>query len=211
MPTSVVQHLGDRRQAVGRARGVRDDLVLGRQLVVIDAVDDGEVGVVGRCRDQHPLGAGRRDAPRPCPSTVKMPVHSSAMSTPSSLCGSLAGSRSAVTLIWPRPTSIVSPSTFTSPGKRPCTLIEPQQVGIGLDGAEIVDRHDLDVLAARFGDGAQDVATDATEAVDCHPNRHHTLRFERLDRRSRHGRRSAEHHAGRNSRRQCTKTPSGHM
>ena len=32
------------------------------------------------------------------------------------------GSRIAVTLIGPRPTSMVSPSTVTVPGKRPCTL-----------------------------------------------------------------------------------------
>ncbi len=50
---------------------------------------------------------------------VKMPVHSSAMSTPRSLCGSSAGSRMAVHLIGPRPMSIVSPSTVTRLGKRP--------------------------------------------------------------------------------------------
>ena len=54
----VVEHLGDRRQAIGRARGVGDDLVVLGQLVVVDAVDDGEVGAVGGRRDQHALGAG---------------------------------------------------------------------------------------------------------------------------------------------------------
>src|SRR5580698_7190740 len=52
---------------------------------------------------------------------VKMPVHSSAMSTPSSFHGNLVGSRSAETLILPLPTLIESPSTVTVPGKRPCT------------------------------------------------------------------------------------------
>src|SRR6476659_7623776 len=52
---------------------------------------------------------------------VKMPVHSSAMSTPSSFHGSFVGSRSADTLILPLPTLIESPSTVTVPGKRPCT------------------------------------------------------------------------------------------
>ena len=54
----LVQHLGDRRQAIGRARGVGDDVVVLGQLVVVDAVDDGEIGAVGRGRDDHPLGAG---------------------------------------------------------------------------------------------------------------------------------------------------------
>ncbi len=39
-------------------------------------------------------------------------------------------------------------------------------MGVGLDRAEIVDRDDLDVVAARFDDGAQHVAADAAEAVD---------------------------------------------
>ena len=54
--------------------------------------------------------------------SVKMPVHSMTMSMPSDFQGSFLGSRSASTLMGPLPTSIVSPSTFTSPGKRPCTL-----------------------------------------------------------------------------------------
>src|SRR6201988_648564 len=51
----------------------------------------------------------------------KMPVHSSAMSTPRSFHGSFDGSRSADTLILPLPRLIESPSTVTVPGKRPCT------------------------------------------------------------------------------------------
>ena len=95
-----------------------------------------------------------------------MPVHSSAMSTPSSLCGSSAGFAIAVTLIGPRPTSMVSPSTFTSLREAAVHAVEAQQVGVGLDRAEIVDRHDLDVVAAGFDDGAQHVAADAAEPVD---------------------------------------------
>src|SRR6266702_333653 len=52
---------------------------------------------------------------------LKMPVHSIAMSTPSSFHGSFDGSRSAETLILPLPRLIESPSTVTVPGKRPCT------------------------------------------------------------------------------------------
>ena len=58
MPTRSLQHLGDGGQAVGRARGVRDDLVVARQLLVVDAIDDGEVGALRRRRDEHALGAG---------------------------------------------------------------------------------------------------------------------------------------------------------
>ena len=55
--------------------------------------------------------------------------------------------------------------------------VEAEEVGVGLDRAEIVDRHDLDVLAARFHDRPHDVAADATEAVDCNPNCHVFLRY----------------------------------
>jgi hypothetical protein len=53
---------------------------------------------------------------------AKSPVHSSATSMPSSSQGSFAGSRSAVTLILPRPRSIQSLPVFSLPGKRPCTV-----------------------------------------------------------------------------------------
>jgi hypothetical protein len=43
----VVDHLGDRCKAIGRARAVRDDLVILGQLVVVYTVDNGEVGAVG--------------------------------------------------------------------------------------------------------------------------------------------------------------------
>jgi hypothetical protein len=58
MPIESFSTLATGRQAVGGAGGVGDDRVLGRQLVVIDAVDDGEIDALGRRRDQHALGAG---------------------------------------------------------------------------------------------------------------------------------------------------------
>ena len=50
--------------------------------------------------------------------------------------------------------------------------IEAQQMRVGFHRTEIVDRHDLDVAAPRFNDGAQHVAADATESVDGDSNRH---------------------------------------
>ena len=49
-----------------------------------------------------------------------------------------------------------------------------QQVGVGLDRAEVVDRDDLDVGAARLDDRPQHVAPDPAETVDCHLDRHVT-------------------------------------
>src|SRR5947209_9143714 len=53
--------------------------------------------------------------------------------------------------------------------------IEPQEMGVGLDRAEIVDGHDLDVLPSGLDDGAQYVAPDSPEAVDRHLDRHFPL------------------------------------
>ena len=57
---AVVQHLGERGQAVGGAGGVRDDVV--RVAVVgvveVDAERNRHVGIRGGCRDDHLAGAG---------------------------------------------------------------------------------------------------------------------------------------------------------
>ncbi len=52
-----VQDRGDRREAIGGAGGVRHDAHSFSQFVVIDAVDDGEVGSRGRRRDQDAFRA----------------------------------------------------------------------------------------------------------------------------------------------------------
>ena len=54
----VVHHLGERRQAIGGAGSIGNHEMLAGQLVVIDAIDDGEVGIVGRRGDEDALGAG---------------------------------------------------------------------------------------------------------------------------------------------------------
>ena len=53
-----------------------------------------------------------------------------------------------------------------------------EKMGVGLDRAEIVDGHHLDIRAARLVDGAQDIAPDASESVDCDLDCH--LSFLRL-------------------------------
>ena len=58
-PDRVVEHLGHRRQAVGRARGVGDHVVLLRVVgVVVDAQRERHVRLGGRRGDDHLLGAG---------------------------------------------------------------------------------------------------------------------------------------------------------
>jgi hypothetical protein len=47
-----------------------------------------------------------------------------------------------------------------------------QQVGVGFNRAEVVDGDNLDVLAVRLSDGAQDIAADAAKPVDGYTNCH---------------------------------------
>jgi hypothetical protein len=57
-PSVRQQHVHHRREAVGGAARVGDDVVLGGVvLLVVDAHDDGDVLTLGRCRDDHLLGA----------------------------------------------------------------------------------------------------------------------------------------------------------
>ena len=53
--------------------------------------------------------------------------------------------------------------------------IEAQQMRIGLDRPQIVDRYHLDVGAAGFDDGPEDIAADAAKAIDCDANGHGML------------------------------------
>ena len=50
--------------------------------------------------------------------------------------------------------------------------IVAQQMGVGLDRAEIVDADDLDVVAAGFDDRAQDITADAAKPIDGDFHRH---------------------------------------
>ena len=50
--------------------------------------------------------------------------------------------------------------------------VEAQQMRVGFDRAQIVDADHFDILAAGFGDGAQDVAADAAEPVNGNADSH---------------------------------------
>ena len=55
----VEQHLGHGGEAIGRARGVRDELMTGGiVLLLVDPQDDRDVRILGGRRDHHFLGPG---------------------------------------------------------------------------------------------------------------------------------------------------------
>ncbi len=62
-------------------------------------------------------------------------------------------------------------------GEPAMDAIEAEQVRIGFNRAEIVDRDDFNIGAPAFDDGAQHVAADPTEAVDRDLDCHSCLLF----------------------------------
>ena len=167
----VAEHLGDRSQAVGRARRVRDDVVLGGVVRrVVDAHADGDVLVLRRSGDHH-LPGSRVDVAL-CPHRVAeeprrldddvdaeippgkplrvslgehlddLPVHRDAVSIGSNRSGE--STEHAVVL---------------------------EQVGQHLGGRDVVDGDDLEIGGALSG-GTQHVAPDAAEAVDANSHSH---------------------------------------
>ena len=161
----VVQHLGDGGQGVGGARTVRNDDVVGGQGVVVDLVDDGLVGVVAGRADQDPLGAGRQvgaglvlggeDA-----GALEGDVH---LQLGVRQVGGVALGRD---LDLARADIDPILARGHRAGEAAVDRIVAEQVGVGLDRTQIVDRHNLDIRAARFDDGAQDVAADAAKSID---------------------------------------------
>ena len=131
-PDRLVQHLRHRSQAVGRAGGVGDDVVLFRVVGVVEVDSQATVtsgsfagaemitflAPASRC-----LAASSR--------LVNSPVDSITTSTPRSPQGSAAGSRSASTLTSRPSTTIAFSRASTVPGKAAVDRVVLEQVGEG--------------------------------------------------------------------------------
>ena len=172
----LVQHVGDRRQAVGGAGGVGDHGVLGGQLVVVDAVDHGEVRAGGRGRDQDPLGAALEvggglflageDA-----GALQHDVDPEV--APGQL-GRVAFGQD-LDLLAVDADGVFR--RFDGAGEGAVHRIVLQQMAVGLGRAEVVDRHELYIVAPRLHGRAEHQASNPPEAVDAYPDRHSPLLF----------------------------------
>ena len=102
MPNFSLRTIRHRRQAVGGATGVGDATCLRRQLVVVDAHDDGHVLALGGGGDDDLLAPALRWSANPplgLSRSVNKPVDSTTTRRRACFHGSLAGSRSLSTLI----------------------------------------------------------------------------------------------------------------
>ena len=117
----LVEHIRHRGEAVRRAGRVRDDRMARVQLVVVDTVDQRQIGAGSWRGDQHALGARFqmfRGAFLICEDAGAFHRDIDVEFLPRQLCWS----RSAATLILPLPKSIQSSPVLISVSSFPCTV-----------------------------------------------------------------------------------------
>ena len=167
----LVQHIGDRGEAVGRARGVRDDPVRGAELVVVDAHHDGHVGAIGRGRDDDPLGAGFEMLCRGLAlgeDAGAFERHVDAELAPRQFGRVALGGNGDLAAADVHP--IVAAGDLAR--KAAVHAVIAQQMRVGLDRPEIVDPDHFDFGVLMLVGRAQDQAANAAKTVDCNPYCH---------------------------------------
>jgi len=167
----VVEHLHERRHAVGRARRVRNDVVLVAVVaVVVDADHDGEVRVGGGRRDNdllrtrievllRPVTA--REEPRRLEHDVDAEV------APWQVRGVALGEH--LHLLAARVDDAVAERDLAREGTERRVVLQEVRHRGGI--TEVVDRDDLYVRPERLL-RAEEVPPDAPEAIDANTNRH---------------------------------------
>ena len=103
---------------------------------------------------------------------VKMPEHSSAISTPRSFQGSWAGSRTCDDLDLVAVDDHHAFAGFDGAGEAAMDAVVLQQVRVGVVVGQIVDRDDLDIVAARFVNSPQHQPADTAKSIDGNLNSH---------------------------------------
>ena len=168
----LVEHLDDGGQAVGRARGVGDDVVaLGVvDVVEVDAQRHGDVGLLGRRGDDHlarpgleVLGGARAVAEEP--GGLDHDLGADVAPRQRGRVG-LGEHRDLAPVDAQRPVEHLD-----VPGERPVDGVVAQQVREHLDVHHIVDAGPLDCGAALIR-GAEGRAAGAAKAVDANPDGH---------------------------------------
>ena len=169
---ALVQHLGHRGQAVGGARGVGDDPVPRRVvLVVVDAEHQGQVGTLGRGADDHGLRARgevlRGVVPlREQAGRLHHDVHAEV--APGKGRRVALGQHLEVARAHPQPAAFDRHLVGQVAEHR----VVLEQVGQRLRIRDVVDRDELDILLAALQGGPHDVAADPSEPVDPHLDGH---------------------------------------
>ena len=167
----IVEHLDEGDEAVGRAAGVGDDLVLLRlEVTMVDAVDERGVGSVARRRHDHQRRSGvevnRRLDPRG-EDARRLDDHVDAEVTPRQL-RRVADLQHLELVLAHGDAGLGDLDRLRIATEHG---VELQQVGHRVEAAEVVDGDEVEVRSQRLG-GAEEVAPDASEAVDAYTNSH---------------------------------------
>ena len=172
----IVQHLGQRSQAVGGARGVGNHLIAGLEHRVVDAVDDGGIDIFATGGGNDDLlgatGQVRRSLFPAGEQAGAFQHHVHAQCTPGQLGWIALGQHLDAVAIDDHVTAI----DLDLEGEAAVRRVAPGQVGVDVGIAQVVDRHHLDFVGAvGFVQCPQNVAADTAIPVDrdldCHDGR----------------------------------------
>jgi hypothetical protein len=166
----VVQHLDHGGQAVGRARGVRDDVVAGRVVrLVVHAQHQRDVGPLGGRGDDDLLRAGRqmlRGAVAVGELAGALEHHVDAQVLPRQRAGVLAGEHLEFVAVDGDAVGAAGDGGTEVAQHR--IVLEQMRQGLGI--REVVDAHEIDLVIGKRR--AHDVAPDPAEPVDAYSDRH---------------------------------------
>ena len=167
----VVQHLDQGHEAVGRARGVGDDLVLRRvEVLVVHPVDERGVGSLAGRRDDHQLGAGVEVSGRLVPIGEEaggLDDHVHPEITPRELLRIADGQHLQDVAV--HGDAFIGGGDVVGQHAQHRVVLE--QVRHGGHGTEVVHGHEVDVRSGLLG-RPEEVAPDPTEPVDAYAYRH---------------------------------------
>jgi len=171
---SVVQHLDHRGEAVGGAGGVGDHRHRRGQHLVVDAIDDGGVHPVGGGGDQHLARArgeqgGSAFALGEKPGAFERDIHPLERHLGRIALGGDADRPVGAAAVADDERIVLHGDLA---GEAAVHAVIAEEVGVGLDTAEIVDRHRLEVVAPAFDEGAQHQPSDPAKPVDGNFQRH---------------------------------------
>ena len=160
----LVDHFDHGHEAVGRARGVRDhDVTLGVVVAVVDAHDEGGVGVARRGRDDDPLHRAAEVRRR------VGPAGEAAGGFDHDVCPELVPGHLLGLTLGHDPDHLVAddqvaPLDLDRHRQPPVRRVVTKQVRQGLRRRQVVDAHHVHV-GPGDQDGPQEVAPDAPEPV----------------------------------------------
>ena len=164
-PHQIVHDHRNRGKAIGGAGRIRHDHMIAAELLVVDAVDDGQIDALAGCGNQHPPGAGF-DMGAGLGSVGEEAGAFQRDINAKFLVGQLArvalcGHADALAV-----DDEIGAISLHIAGEAAMHGVTLEQQCIHFCVAKIVDRDDFDVGAALLKDGAKHQAADAPETVD---------------------------------------------